>query len=601
MDMTANDITVVQFTDSELLDLPNHVDSLLKSNGHFKDDGVLLFNMCEKSGGGTSLLDLLNKYSVDLQEVKKVNPICLPKCDDFYGHITIGHNDLNVEEKSEALALFLNPLSYSVSPENCCLSVLNGLGSEELLNHFFLKELRANSETPPQYQRPSNVTTLKQRATRTRNKRIKFEEAFRSLPSDKSRCAKLLEELRSSHKKNEKDSVVFCTCWKCVYSESVLKVTEDGETVEDPVATAKYYQGKGFFYANGIEVGADNVNMISGSFSLSFLNVLSLTSHLDHFYPGVNSPFLYFGGPHSFFPVHVEDLSLFSINFLHHGHPKLWVIIPPTSVAKLHFFLSREFTSPTQGSCHNLLRHKYHLPTPNWLKRNGIPFKVVIQRQGQGVVVTPNAAHFGFNLGYNIAEAANFGTVSWIPYGIVSTTCTCLLHQAHPDLELLVQTFQPDMLSAYRNQRIPCVDNDPNFYKSIVCNTIWKEACDEGCDATATLQDESLQRGGAAQVEAPVMYLIKCPKKPSKRKLIMCSLCDTTYEGGHKKRLLDHMKSVHPQPSADEKELMQKSLLEMFPERIPKMVKKECKKCGKPVARSMKAHQSSSACIKGDP
>lgn len=34
----------------------------------------------------------------------------------------------------------------------------------------------------------------------------------------------------------------------------------------------------------------------------------------------------------------------------------------------------------------------------------------VIQKEGEGVVVLPNAAHTGFNFGLNVAEACNIGT-----------------------------------------------------------------------------------------------------------------------------------------------------------------------------------------------
>lgn len=50
----------------------------------------------------------------------------------------------------------------------------------------------------------------------------------------------------------------------------------------------------------------------------------------------------------------------------------------------------------------------------------------VIQKEGEGIVVLPNAAHTGGNLGTNLAEACNFGTKSWIPYGCVYPICSCM-------------------------------------------------------------------------------------------------------------------------------------------------------------------------------
>jgi len=50
----------------------------------------------------------------------------------------------------------------------------------------------------------------------------------------------------------------------------------------------------------------------------------------------------------------------------------------------------------------------------------------VVQRSGEGVIVAPNAAHFGFNCGPNCAEAINFASREYLPYGIVYPKCTCM-------------------------------------------------------------------------------------------------------------------------------------------------------------------------------
>lgn len=47
--------------------------------------------------------------------------------------------------------------------------------------------------------------------------------------------------------------------------------------------------------------------------------------------PGITSPMLYAGMWRSMFAFHVEDVNLYSVNYLHRGDPKSWYCVPPDS------------------------------------------------------------------------------------------------------------------------------------------------------------------------------------------------------------------------------------------------------------------------------
>ncbi|KAJ1518903.1 hypothetical protein ONE63_011489 [Megalurothrips usitatus] len=145
--------------------------------------------------------------------------------------------------------------------------------------------------------------------------------------------------------------------------------------------------------------------------------------------------------------MHVEDALTWSLNYLYLGHPKVWVVIPPWATELLEFHLRKSGILLNHASCTNILGHKSVLPTVRWLKEREIPFKVIVQHPGDMVVLYPSAAHFGFNLGPNIAQAINIATISWIPWGLNAKKCLCTFDQIHLDISPLVAAFRGDILS----------------------------------------------------------------------------------------------------------------------------------------------------------
>ena len=71
-------------------------------------------------------------------------------------------------------------------------------------------------------------------------------------------------------------------------------------------------------------------------------------------FPGVTSPFAYIGSSGSSFTWHVEDMDLYSINFLERGAPKVWYCVPPqvmiTKLSVLQILISEFMEGPGIGT-----------------------------------------------------------------------------------------------------------------------------------------------------------------------------------------------------------------------------------------------------------
>lgn len=152
--------------------------------------------------------------------------------------------------------------------------------------------------------------------------------------------------------------------------------------------------------------------------------------------PGVNSPMLYVGSWRALFAYHVEDMDLYSINYLHYGEAKSWYSIPPKyrkqfeNIAEIYF-------GEDHRRCREYLRHKTFLFSPKLLKQRGVEVQTVIQFPGEFVITFPGGYHAGFNHGFNIAEATNFATRRWIDIGRHAKPCLCRPQCVHIDVEQL--------------------------------------------------------------------------------------------------------------------------------------------------------------------
>ena len=152
--------------------------------------------------------------------------------------------------------------------------------------------------------------------------------------------------------------------------------------------------------------------------------------------PGVLSAYLYFGMWRAFFGIHVEDMNLFSINYLHFGAPKHWYATGQAYAPRIESLAEGQYPL-LYRECHEFLRHKNTLIAPTILMSESIPVSHTVQEQGEYVITFPHGYHWGFNQGFNCAEATNFATEDWIPYGQKASWCRCIDDAVRIDMQTL--------------------------------------------------------------------------------------------------------------------------------------------------------------------
>jgi hypothetical protein len=141
--------------------------------------------------------------------------------------------------------------------------------------------------------------------------------------------------------------------------------------------------------------------------------------------PGVNTAYLYLGMWKATFAWHLEDVDLYSINFLHFGAPKQWYSISQGDARKFEQAM-RSIWPADAKACTQFLRHKTFLISPTTLYQNyGIKANKIVHHPGEFVITFPYGYHSGYNLGYNCAEAVNFALDSWIDFGKIAKRCEC--------------------------------------------------------------------------------------------------------------------------------------------------------------------------------
>ncbi|KAK2591092.1 hypothetical protein QQS21_011226 [Conoideocrella luteorostrata] len=141
--------------------------------------------------------------------------------------------------------------------------------------------------------------------------------------------------------------------------------------------------------------------------------------------PGVNTAYLYLGMWKATFAWHLEDVDLYSINYLHFGAPKQWYSISQADARRFEGAMKTVWPADAKA-CNQFLRHKGFLISPHHLLQHyGIKVNKVVSYPGEFVVTYPYGYHSGYNLGYNCAEAVNFALDTWLEMGKIAKRCEC--------------------------------------------------------------------------------------------------------------------------------------------------------------------------------
>lgn len=537
-------------SEEQLFNIPELTEEILQADHSVKAAGVFKVLLPENlRSEGTPLQELLDLSDERMSIAEKQTFIKFNHCPNLYGHRSAG-SDMNAYCSPDEVTAFLEKvrMAESYNLGSCCCTVLDEGGAECLVDHYF-NNIIPDMACCTTVESKKSAKSLQAQGKRDAAQMKKFLTGLNTMP-----LAERLVHLEKALEADKRPVNEACECKGCF---------TDNDVFQQPQL--------GVMYGKGVEISVSDRIKMTKHFGLFCLSSTSILRLLKHNFPGITLPFLYYGSTHSFFPAHIEDFSLFSWNILHYGQPKIWIVVPPSYALQVTLCIMEQSPILGHSSCMNLLGHKYFMPSPQWLKDKGIPFKVVVQTEGQSVVVAPNAVHFGFNTGFNVAEACNFATTSWVPYGIVAPKCACLGGEVHMELTRLVAAVRPDLLQCYLEMSVP-KGEDAFFYNTILrVNEKNVHSQEKTPSQISCSEDDNTDGDDPAE---PKVYP-DLPKKRRGRKVVTCTkvTCSTTYKYGSKQKLLRHIKNKHS--SDKDYKLTMKKFNSLFPPR-DKVPKKPC-------------------------
>ncbi len=193
------------------------------------------------------------------------------------------------------------------------------------------------------------------------------------------------------------------------------------------------------------------------SWNVGHLDNILTRLRLNTQLPGVTTPYLYLGMWRATFAWHVEDMDLYSINYIHFGAPKQWYAIRQSD--RLRFETVMKSAFPQDSSrCREFMRHKSYLASPTFLKERGIEVLRLVHHAQEFVVTYPFGYHSGFNLGFNCAESVNFALEPWVEIGRKAEACACVDFSVRMNIEALID--ESNTLMAEQDASLQAAEED---------------------------------------------------------------------------------------------------------------------------------------------
>ena len=207
--------------------------------------------------------------------------------------------------------------------------------------------------------------------------------------------------------------------WRIVQTEHEDLVVQYGADLDVGSHASGFGQGD---EAGGAMAGAWDLRCLASHPDSLLRHVARPTPSQPAGVPGVSSPWLYVGMCYGAFCWHVEDLWMYSCNYMHEGSPKTWYTVPGVAAARFER-AARALLPSLFARAPDLLFQLVAMLSPSDLKASGVPVYRLTQRPREFVITFPRAYHAGFSHGFNVAEAVNFAAPNWLPFGRNAVLC----------------------------------------------------------------------------------------------------------------------------------------------------------------------------------